>query len=124
MSPEIDKLRELIGGASRVLVFTGAGISTGSGIPDFRGPSGIWTKDPEAEKRAYRVYAKFLKDPKEYWIERLTRPSLLGGTRGVSSGYPTGRTATSFRPSIPITVLISASLTRMPSAHTVPNPSA
>jgi NAD-dependent deacetylase len=40
----------LLSEASRVVVLTGAGISTESGIPDFRGPQGVWTKDPEAEK--------------------------------------------------------------------------
>jgi NAD-dependent deacetylase len=48
----IEAGRELLGGAERVVVLTGAGISTDSGIPDFRGPDGVWTKDPEAEKLA------------------------------------------------------------------------
>src|SRR4026207_710437 len=41
---EIDRLREMIDGAQRIVAFTGAGISTESGIPDFRSPGGIWTK--------------------------------------------------------------------------------
>jgi NAD-dependent deacetylase len=41
---DIEQLHALIGGAKRIVAFTGAGISTESGIPDFRSPGGIWTK--------------------------------------------------------------------------------
>jgi NAD-dependent deacetylase len=40
----IERLQEMIGAAKRIVAFTGAGISTESGIPDFRSPGGIWTK--------------------------------------------------------------------------------
>jgi len=60
------------------IALTGAGMSTESGIRDFRGPNGIWTKDPEAEKRAYQTYHKFLRDPKGYWEDILAGHSLLG----------------------------------------------
>ncbi len=41
---------QMIAQAKRIVVLTGAGISTDSGLPDFRGPNGLWTKNPEAEK--------------------------------------------------------------------------
>lgn len=44
MDADIKELRRLIGEAERIVAFTGAGISTESGIPDFRGPHGIWNK--------------------------------------------------------------------------------
>jgi NAD-dependent deacetylase len=43
-APEITQLAETIARARRAVVFTGAGISTESGIPDFRSPGGIWTR--------------------------------------------------------------------------------
>jgi NAD-dependent deacetylase len=41
---DIERLKDAIGAARRIVAFTGAGISTESGIPDFRSPGGIWTK--------------------------------------------------------------------------------
>jgi len=78
MKELIEKAAKDLVNSNYAIALTGAGISTESGVPDFRSPSGIWTKDPEAEKRAYESYQKFLTNPKEYWEERLTSPSLLG----------------------------------------------
>ena len=47
---DIDAVRNWIDEARSIVVLTGAGISTDSGIPDFRGPQGVWTRNPKAEK--------------------------------------------------------------------------
>jgi NAD-dependent deacetylase len=62
--------------AGRVVVLTGAGISTDSGIPDFRGPNGVWTRNPAAEKASDISY--YLGDPevrRAAWQTRLEHPA-------------------------------------------------
>jgi NAD-dependent deacetylase len=58
---DIDRVAEMLRNARHVVVLTGAGISTESGIRDFRGPNGVWTKDPSAEKTATLEY--YMGDP-------------------------------------------------------------
>ncbi len=68
----IERVRAWIDAAERPVVLTGAGISTDSGIPDFRGPQGLWTKNPEAEKMA--TLHHYLADPevrRRAWRTRL-----------------------------------------------------
>ena len=65
----------LIDSAERMAVLTGAGISTDSRIPDFRGPQGVWTKNPAAEKAA--TIQHYMADPevrKRAWMGRLDSP--------------------------------------------------
>ena len=69
-------VRGWIGQAQRVVVLTGAGISTDSGIPDFRGPQGVWTKNPKAEKLSDIRY--YMADPEVRrlsWQSRLENPA-------------------------------------------------
>ena len=57
--------------AARITVLTGAGISTDSGIPDYRGPNGVWTRDPDAEKLVTLSY--YVSDPgirRRAWVMR------------------------------------------------------
>jgi NAD-dependent deacetylase len=72
----IEQARSFIDAAERVVVLTGAGISTDSGIPDFRGPQGLWTKNPLAEKMSNIHY--YLADRevrKLAWQNRMASPA-------------------------------------------------
>ena len=57
----LSEVRRWVDESSRIVVLTGAGISTESGIPDFRGPQGVWTQDPKAEKLSNIHY--YMSDP-------------------------------------------------------------
>jgi NAD-dependent deacetylase len=76
VTSDVDQVRQWVAAASRVVVLTGAGISTDSGIPDFRGPQGVWTKDPNAERTA--TISHYLADPdvrRRTWQSRADSPA-------------------------------------------------
>jgi NAD-dependent deacetylase len=72
----IGVVRGWIENASRIVALTGAGISTESGIPDFRGPQGVWTRDPKAE-RLSNIHS-YMSDPivrRVAWKGRVEHPA-------------------------------------------------
>ena len=76
MSNAVEKARRWVNESSHIVVLTGAGVSTDSGIPDFRGPHGVWTKNPRAEQLSNIHY--YMADPevrKLAWQSRLEHPA-------------------------------------------------
>ena len=73
---KVSTIAGLVREAESVVVLTGAGISTESGIPDFRGPNGLWTKDPKAERLS--SLQAYMEDPAlrvTAWQARLAHPA-------------------------------------------------
>ena len=69
----VTAVARLVAAADQVVALTGAGVSTASGIPDFRGPDGLWTRDPGAQRLAsIDVYLEDGEVRREVWRRRLS----------------------------------------------------
>jgi NAD-dependent deacetylase len=76
VSNQLDQVRRWVSASTRIVALTGAGISTESGIPDFRGPQGVWTTNPKAERLSNIHY--YMSDPEVRrlaWQQRLVHPA-------------------------------------------------
>jgi NAD-dependent deacetylase len=80
-----EPLPDWLAQARRIVVLTGAGISTDSGIPDYRGPNGVWTRDPDAEKLVTLSY--YVADPDIRRRAWLMRRDLQAGDVAPNAGH-------------------------------------
>ena len=81
LDQQIDQVAELVAKSEKIIFFTGAGVSTESGIPDFRGPDGIWSKyDPEDF-----TIDRFLSDSK---VRKMHWQFLTGGGLNMTVAQP------------------------------------
>ncbi len=82
IAPDLDtavnRLRDLIAGASAIVPFTGAGISTECGIPDFRSPGGLWTKNRPIQFEDF-LASREMRD--ESWRRRFAMEDSFGGAK-------------------------------------------
>ena len=92
----LDAVRRWIADAERITVLTGAGISTDSGIPDYRGPNGVWTKNPQAQRMS--SIQDYVADPevrRRAWQSRKAHPAWTAapndGHRALAELEKTGR---------------------------------
>ena len=74
MDRDLEELSRLIEAADRVVLFTGAGISTESGIPDFRSPGGVWTKNAPID---FRDFMRSEKARRETWRRRFAMEDIF-----------------------------------------------
>ncbi len=85
-SEDLSRAKALVAGAGRIVVLTGAGISTDSGIPDFRGPQGVWTKDPAAQRNSN--ITDYMADPEVRRRVWQTPPGVAGVDGRAQPGPP------------------------------------
>jgi NAD-dependent deacetylase len=89
MDTLIEKAARDLVSSNYAISLTGAGISTESGIQDYRGPSGVWTLNPEAERRAFKSYDEFISNPGKWWENMLSRrPAANSGMADMSQAEP------------------------------------
>ena len=97
LDTSIARLRDLIEGTQRIVPFTGAGISTECGIPDFRSPGGFWTKNQPIQFEDF-LASREMRD--ESWRRRFALQDQIGtvqpgrGHRALASLYRAGKVPT------------------------------